>query len=548
MPIDYVAVTNAPLAENAEPHRVRMRDGVHLATDVYRCSGEPGPTVLIRVPYDKSGSYAFIPAIADYFTAHGYHVVAQDVRGKHRSEGETLLWVNEVVDGYDTIDWIVQQDFSDGVVGTWGDSYYGYTQWASVASGHQALRAISPRLTGTRLAAIPVDEPGVDRREVEMSVMRLYPCTFFHSNDSYFWELDWKSRPYAASVEEFFSAVGSRSISYDLCFPETVELRRFPHGHPFDAKAIPVLQTIGWFDNCAPWQWDDHAKLSQRAAWANQEYLVIDSIDHEGYHLTHGTRNLKRTAEEVLALLPETLDPTIEFFDVFLKNHGSPSSIPRVRWNLAHTEGLRPEASWPPPGIVDHVLHLADDSTLSAVPPAEANELTWTHDPDDLVPSPASDPFSYVREYPDERGLAARSDVLTFDGPPTDTATALVGAVRFDGTFRSNGPTMDVFIRLVDVAPDGAAHLVARGQLHLRRPARGTRASIDLTQVGYRLAEGHHLRVHVASSDFPDFIPQPGTGEHPWLAAEVCTNEQTLMVGGPDGARLSFSVLPDAEA
>ncbi|MET0821474.1 MAG: hypothetical protein ABWY58_10945, partial [Aeromicrobium sp.] len=71
------------------------------------------------------------------------------------------------------------------------------TQWAAVSSSRPALRAISPRLTGTRLSDLPVDQPGVDRREVEMSISRVYPGTFFRANDSYWWELDWTSRPYA---------------------------------------------------------------------------------------------------------------------------------------------------------------------------------------------------------------------------------------------------------------------------------------------------------------------------------------------------------------
>ena len=74
----------------------------------------PGDTVLIRLPYDKSGDYCFIPLIAEYFTRHGYRVVAQDVRGKFRSEGDALLFVNEVDDGYATIEWITQQPWSNG--------------------------------------------------------------------------------------------------------------------------------------------------------------------------------------------------------------------------------------------------------------------------------------------------------------------------------------------------------------------------------------------------------------------------------------------------
>ena len=116
--------------------------------------------MLIRLPYDKSGEYTFIPLVAEYFTARGYRVVAQDVRGKFRSEGDALLFVNEVDDGYDTIEWITRQAWSNGRVAMWGDSYYGYTQWAAVAelpplpAMKIAIRARSTVLRGQRAVRI----------------------------------------------------------------------------------------------------------------------------------------------------------------------------------------------------------------------------------------------------------------------------------------------------------------------------------------------------------------------------------------------------------
>src|SRR5699024_1004318 len=122
MSVQYERITPATVSTLAREHRVRTRDGVHLATDVYLPDGDttPGDTVLIRLPYDKAGSYTFIPQIAEYFMEHGYRVVAQDVRGKFRSEGEQLLFVHEAHDGYDTIEWITHQPWSNGKVAMWG--------------------------------------------------------------------------------------------------------------------------------------------------------------------------------------------------------------------------------------------------------------------------------------------------------------------------------------------------------------------------------------------------------------------------------------------
>jgi uncharacterized protein len=110
----------APPDQLAEQSMVPMRDGVRLATDVF-LPGDAGrmPAVLVLLPYDKGGRYTFMSEIAPSFTDRGYAFVVQDVRGKFRSEGETLAFVHEVDDGYDTLEWLVAQPWCDGNVGMW---------------------------------------------------------------------------------------------------------------------------------------------------------------------------------------------------------------------------------------------------------------------------------------------------------------------------------------------------------------------------------------------------------------------------------------------
>ena len=99
---------------------IAMRDGVRLATDVYLPAGEgPFPTVLTRMPYGKTEPYCYMPVIAAFWVRKGYAAVVQDVRGKWGSEGhfEPNLNRNEIPDGYDTIDWIAGQPWSNGKVG-----------------------------------------------------------------------------------------------------------------------------------------------------------------------------------------------------------------------------------------------------------------------------------------------------------------------------------------------------------------------------------------------------------------------------------------------
>ena len=117
-----------------------MRDGLRLASDIYRPShnGEldtgPFPTILGRTSYDKTDPVAWIDHVANFFTPRGYVVVLQDLRGRAHSEGtgKYLHSSNpkEGEDGYDTVEWIAAQPWSNGRVGTVGTSHGGIVQTA----------------------------------------------------------------------------------------------------------------------------------------------------------------------------------------------------------------------------------------------------------------------------------------------------------------------------------------------------------------------------------------------------------------------------------
>lgn len=548
---EILRVGPAPVSASAREARIRMRDGVRLATDVYLPGApdapddRPGDTILIRLPYDKSGQYTFIPLIADYFTAHGYRVVAQDVRGKFRSEGDALLFVNEARDGYDTIEWITQQSWSNGRVAMWGDSYYGYTQWAAVSAEHPALKAIAPRVTGTMLGEPVRAVPGERTRGVERSITYLYPLTYFHSNDAFFWDLDPVRRPFSAQAEEVLAQLGSRSPSYDQWYPHAVHLPRFPLASPFEARPVPTLHTIGWWDNCAPLSWADVAEIERRPAWALNHFLRIEAMDHESYYLDdpEAARVEERTETQLRKMLPRMLEPAIEFFEVFVRGNGRPTDIPRVCWNLAGTPGMRRGDAWPPTGATTVTLRAAADGALSAqARPTAPTDVEWTHDPADLVPSSVPNAFAFLLHAPDESKLDDRRDTVTFSTDPLVQDVDLTGPVRVLAQVSSDGPVVDLFARLLDVAPDGRALRIARGQVQVHDATEPALVEVDLGQVGYRVPAGHSLRLRLQSSDFPEFLPQPGTGEEPWGAVRTLVNLQRVVLGGDAGLRIVLTV------
>lgn len=127
---------------------VSMRDGVRLATDVYRLEGSaPAPVLMARTPYNKE--YATSGSMFDVFRAvqAGYVVVIQDVRGRYASEGEFNPHFQETQDGVDAFAWAAAQPWSNGVVGTFGGSYLGATQWLPAREQPPALRAMAPSIT-----------------------------------------------------------------------------------------------------------------------------------------------------------------------------------------------------------------------------------------------------------------------------------------------------------------------------------------------------------------------------------------------------------------
>ena len=126
---------------------VTARDGVDLATDVHLPDGDgPFPAVLSRVPYGRATPFGTMPDLIQRLLDAGYAFVVQDVRGKWGSGGtfDASDIDAEAKDGFDTVQWIADQPWSNGRVGMWGNSYYGYTCFAAASLKPPGLVCIAP--------------------------------------------------------------------------------------------------------------------------------------------------------------------------------------------------------------------------------------------------------------------------------------------------------------------------------------------------------------------------------------------------------------------
>ncbi|MFJ7305137.1 CocE/NonD family hydrolase [Streptomyces sp. NPDC099088] len=558
MSIRYERTGSAPVPDHARQHLVRMRDGVRLATDVYLPDGTDGaplPAVLVRLPYDKNSRYVYFDKIAALFTGRGYALVVQDVRGKFRSGGQTLPFLREPLDGYDAIEWITHQPWSDGVVGMFGDSYYGFTQWAAVAAEHPALRAIVPRVTTVDFNGTTQSDPGDPSplgRPVWLEGIEYY-AHYWVDNDVYEFAPDRSVRPVIEQYEQAFAAMGNRSAWFDLLAPRYTNLLPALGRHPFDARPVPVLHCVGWFDNiCLP-QMRDYLELASRPGWDAVQYLWAGAIDHENYHLGLApAAPADDHADDEAALdrmLPGYAGPALDFFDVFLKGVQPVSTLPKVTWELGH-EGRRTAGSWPPPGATERTFWLTDPSragdalpggTLGSAPGTDGRTARWTYDPESLVPSQVANSFAFLQSYPDESGIAAREDVLAFSTGALSEPLDLAGPARLDLHVTSTGAAFDVFAKLLDVGPDGQAHMITRGEVSVGGDPAPAEIPVSLGHTGYRVRPGHRLALLITSSDYPMFLPSSGSSDNPWTTLAPKAGTQTLHADA--SSRLTVTVL-----
>ena len=143
----FIAVSS--LAQEAQPPfifetdvMIPMRDGTNLAANIFRPRGEGRfPAILMRTPYGKPDEKA---GDSKPYTAAGYALVVQDCRGRGKSEGVWDPFRYDAEDGYDTQEWVGQQTWCDGSIGTSGGSYVGWTQWAPAPKGSRYLKAMVP--------------------------------------------------------------------------------------------------------------------------------------------------------------------------------------------------------------------------------------------------------------------------------------------------------------------------------------------------------------------------------------------------------------------
>ncbi len=504
----------AALDPRATPVDLPAYDGTTLATDVY-LPEQPADrdTVLIRLPYDKCGRYTFIPRIAAYLNEHGFAVVAQDVRGKFRSGGLPDPFVNEAADGAATLDWISGQPWSTGRVGMIGDSYYGFTQWAAASTGHPALKAIVPRVTGTALAEV-LSPRSVPRIPFYEWIVQTFSHALGLEEPLATWTDTVLHLPADSDrIVRIIHEVEARVA--DGTFVESV----FNGPRPSGEIDIPALHVGGWWDNLQYAQLLDWS-LAVGSPAAEHQFLRMNASDHEDFELIPHERERRRHHEDEAALtayLPRMLDEPISFLRHYVSGRTDRWDAPNVRFKVAH-DGWRSATSWPPPEVRHTTFHLGDGAAatqsragggLSTTPEPDTGPARWTHDPRRPVPSPIADDWGILYELPDESALHERADVPTFTSEPLTEDLDILGPVTGQIAAGSSGGSSHVIVRLLDVDPSGAAYLIREGAAIAESSSDSPPTTVDLGHTAYRVRSGHRLRLAISSSLFPLYALGP---------------------------------------
>ena len=515
--------------------KTTLGDGTVLLADVYHPVGvDDAPTILERTPYGRRGvSTAMAPELA----ARGYRYVLQACRGTDGSGGSHSYFA-EAGDGRDTVDWLAEQPWFNGTLGTFGASYMGFTQWALASTRPPYLKAMAVALSAS-VRAFSWYPGGSLALEViipwDVGATQFNKPTY--ANDV---SPEAVERRLAALRQGFMHLPLGDVIRHitgaDLpLYRDQMEHHRLDDAfwEPLDYSGllsdwtVPTLLVDGWHDYPLPRVVEDYVALSRSGA---PTQLRIGA----GGHLGGGGQG-------------GMTDAPLAWFDTWLR--GEPDLLPAQPVQLdiqGQGGGWRAFDAWPPPTTaVPWYLH--DGGRLSPAHPTVPSEPDrYRYDPADPTPS-AGGIGMLSGGAVDNRELEARPDVLVYTSEALTEELVVVGAVEAELWVGSSLDHTDFFVRLCDVHPDGRSLNVCDGLQRfepssIRRAADGSfPVRVGMWPAGHRFAPGHRVRLQVSSGAHPVYARNLGTGEPPATGTAMQRADQAVY---HDPARLSHVTLP----
>jgi hypothetical protein len=533
-----VAVPALRAAEDGPAARVieamaPMRDGVRLATTVYLPAGSgPWPSVLARTPYGRSRSG---PPSSARYNDGGYAWVIQDQRGRFDSEGEYRPHEVEMEDGYDTVEWVAAQPWSNGKVGMTGASALGI-------AANLAAAAAPPHLVAAYVVVAPHS--------------LFYEGRFI---GGVFKEADTGNWMRGQGVPDSEVVAYRKRVLLDQRWEDTDLVFHL------DSVRIPVWNVGGWYDLFSSGNIANFRYLQEwgREGARGRQKLLMGAFGHgaiqgdleypdagslrgrEGDELRWFDYWLKGVDNGIMD------EPPVTYYQMAAARKGAATTEKGNRYVTAST--------WPPPDARPTRFYLREGRRLSTDAPApDGGAETYSFDPARPVPTVGGPNLTLPIGPMDQRAIEERGDYLRFQTEPLAADLTLAGKVDVELWISSDAPDTDFMVKLVDVYPDGYEALVVdtaqraryrngrrAEDVALLEAGRVTRLPIDLWNTAITIEAGHRIALHVTSSNHPRFEVNPNTGEAPGeekLPPRVARN--TILHDATHSSALILPVMP----
>jgi putative CocE/NonD family hydrolase len=555
----------------------RMRDGTTLRANIYRPAGEgQWPVLLTRLPYGKDlplGSAILDPVQA---ARRGYVVIVQDTRGRFTSEGDWVPMANEARDGFDTIEWASRLPYSNGQVGMYGASYFGFTQWSAAVEQPPALKTMIPLFTWSdpfngvvfRGGALELGTMAHWQLQMGMDVlMRRYrndPQALGRAIALWAKEMDalGKEGYWSLPLKEF-RPLKTQEIApaffLALEFPmqrAAAEYMNISGKH--DRVTVPAFNGGGWYDIFLQDTLEHFTAMRQHGATpqARQSKLLIGPWAHTSQGTLVGEQTFGfASTTAFINLQQDFMTYQLRWFDYWLKGleNGILQEAP-IKIFVMGANIWRDEQQWPLARAVEtryylhsqgHANTLHGDGTLSTKPPEDESADQYTYDPANPVLTRGG-ALLMAPEYPagpfDQRPTESRHDVLVYTSAPLQADLEVTGPIRVHLWAVSSAPDTDFVARLVDVHPDGYAQNLTDGIIRARyrhaprggdpsliEPGKAYEYVIDLWSTSNLFKAGHRIRLDITSSNFPRWDRNPNTGQPLGASTEMIPAQQTIL-------------------
>lgn len=566
-----------------------MRDGVVLRANIFRPAAEGRwPVLLTRLPYGKdlaSGGAVLDPAQA---ARRGYVVIVQDTRGRFASEGEWTPMRNEALDGVDTIAWAASLPYSNGEIGMYGASYYGFTQWSAAIHQPEALKAMVPFITWNdplngNLFRGGAFELGISAGWSAMMglnvVMRRHmgnPQALGGAIYSLVQALDTMgSRGYWSLPLRQFEPLKRNDVAPIFFEPlekpmdrEIVDEMMILGKH--EQVTVPTFNIGGWYDIFLQDTISNFKIMREqgRTPEARQSKLLIGPWTHGDVGARVGEMNFGMASSGMLIdYRIDLMSLQLRWFDHWMRHidTGMLNEAP-IKIFVMGANIWRDEQEWPLARAVEtrYYLHsngeanlLGDTGRLDMQEPETEQLDSYSYDPANPVLTRGGALLMAI-EYPggafDQRAIEERSDVLVYSTPVLEQPIEVTGPIKVHLWARSDALDTDFVARLVDVHPNGFSQNLTDGiiRARYRNFAKGEQPSlltpgtayeyeIDLWSTSNLFLPGHRIRLDVTSSNFPRWDRNPNTGAELGENAEIVVAHQEIL---HDREHPSYIVLP----